>query len=452
MTTEVMTIEALNEWYTSVLKSVNFVPDENNLVSYIIGGTKVPVQVSGKRLVLAVRSVLENPDWANTIAFHPMSEAIIRGESPVLRKLKIAIQSRITTVTTCLVTELMGIAVDLDYHKKLSPTQSEFLDLVPNVKIKEGKEKDGPLAKLEKLFDVVSVDGEHRMLSLYLKRGGEWKGKKYQRVCVVDFPLVQELKAEGTYACGVNLGSLKNKKAILALFNYVLPDAEGENYSYGSNSMAAPNLHALLTSFAKIATKLNKVTKLFHKHLDNPAELHIELGFEKQLADLAQWRDVIPSLQGNEGDVGEGNEGKVHQHQAPNTSKFAQAVIDRESEPKPVAAAAPAAFVPPWEGQPQGFNAIPAPAPTPAPTANTSGGGIAWGAVVAKNPALQQQQPMGFGQQRGFGAPAAFAPQPQVTRGGYVQPAPTGFGNQFGFNQPQAGFHQPAAVMFPNGI
>lgn len=438
------------ELYQSILKSVNFVVDENHLVSFVVGSHKVPVQVSGKRLVLPVHEVLANPDWANTIAFHPLSEAIIRGESPVFRKLKIACLNRLSTVATCLVTELMGIAVDHDYHKKLSPTQNEFLDLIPNV-------KEETLTKLEKLLDVVSIDGEHRMFNMYVKRGGEYKGKKYQRVCVVDFPLLEQLKSEGTYACGVNLNSLKNKKAITALFNYVLPDAEGETYSFGSNSLAAPNLHALLTSYAKIATKLNKVTHLFKKHLDNPQDLHIELGFEKHIGDLAQYRDLIPSLSGNEGDVGEGAESsapaKPHQHPQVDTSKFAQAVIDREAEAKPTTASN---FIPPWEGQvapaPTGFTQQPA-APTPAPVAST-GSGLSWNSVVSHNPALQQQQAM-LRQQQQFTQPGLFRnqpqqfaqPQPVVTRGGYVQQAtqPQGF-----FNQPQ-GFNQPA-VMFPNGI
>ncbi|MNP98184.1 hypothetical protein D3C85_107970 [compost metagenome] len=435
------------ELYQSILKSVNFVVGDDHLVSYVIGSNKVPVQVSAKRLVLPVHDVLANPDWANTIAFHPLSEAIIRGESPVFRKLKIACLSRLTTVATCLVTELMGIAVDHDYHKKLSPTQNEFLDLIPNV-------KEETLTKLEKLLDVVSIDGDHRFVNMYIKRGGEYKGKKFQRVCVVDFPLIQELKSEGTYACGVNLNSLKNKKAITALFNYVLPDAEGETYSFGSNSLAAPNLHALLTSYAKIAGKLNKVTNLFKKHLDNPADLHIELGFEKHIADLAQYRDLIPSLSGNEGDSGEAAEpaSKPHTHPQVDTSKFAQAVVDRESAAKP-APAAPAAFTPPWDNQPgqTGFAAQPAPTPAPAPT---SGSGLSWNSVVSHNPALQQQQAMMQQQQR-FSQPGLFRNQPQqqfqqpqqVTRGGYVQPAqPQGF-----FNQQPQGFNQPA-VMFPNGI
>jgi hypothetical protein len=438
------------ELYESMLKSVNFVVDDNHMVSYVIGNNKVPVQVSGKRLILPVHDVLSNPDWATTIAFHPLSEAIIRGESPVFRKLKIAVLSRLTTVATCLVTELMGIAVDHDYHKKLSPTQNEFLDLIPNV-------KEETLTKLEKLLDVVSIDGDHRFVNMYIKRGGEWKGKKYQRVCVVDFPLMQELKSEGTYACGVNLGSLKNKKAITALMNYVLPDTEGETYSFGSNSLAAPNLHALLTSFAKIAAKLNKVTKLFHKHLDNPAELHIELGFEKFIGDLAQYRDMIPSLTGNEGDLGDGAEpaAKPHQHPQVDTSKFAQAVVDRESTAKPTPTPAPTGFVPPWDNQPTpatGFTQ-PAPTPTPAQTPPT-GSGLKWGDVVSHNPALQQQQAMLQQQQRFtqpslFRQPAQQFQQPvQVTRGGYVQPQqPQGF-----FNQQPAGFGQPQQVMFPNGI
>jgi hypothetical protein len=438
------------ELYQSILKSVNFEVDDNHLISFVIGSHKVPVQVSGKRLVLPVHDVLANPDWANTVAFHPLSEAIIRGESPVFRKLKIACLNRLTSVATCLVTELMGIAVDHDYHKKLSPTQNEFLDLIPNV-------KEETLTKLEKLLDVVSIDGDHRLFNMYVKRGGEYKGKKFQRVCVVDFPLIQELKSEGTYACGVNLNSLKNKKAITALFNYVLPDAEGETYSFGSNSLAAPNLHALLTSYAKIASKLNKVTHLFKKHLDNPQDLHIELGFEKHIADLAQYRDLIPSLSGNEGDLGDSAESsapaKAHQHPQVDTSKFAQAVIDRESEAKPAVAAAPTGFIPPWNEQPApaptGFNQQPAPAV--APVAKT-GSGLSWNSVVSHNPALQQQQAM-FQQQQQFQQPGLFRnpqqpfQQPQqVTRGGYVQPAQP----QFGFNQPQA-FNQPA-VMFPNGI
>jgi hypothetical protein len=430
------------ELYQSILKSVNFVVDENHLISFVIGNNKVPVQVSGKRLVLPVHDVLANPDWANTLAFHPLSEAIIRGESPVFRKLKIACLNRLTTVATCLVTELMGIAVDHDYHKKLSPTQNEFLDLIPNV-------KEETLTKLEKLLDVVSIDGEHRMINMYVKRGGEYKGKKFQRVCVVDFPLIEQLKSEGTYACGVNLNSLKNKKAITALFNYVLPDAEGETYSFGSNSLAAPNLHALLTSYAKIASKLNKVTNLFKKHLDNPADLHIELGFEKHIADLAQYRDLIPSLSGNEGDSGEAAEStqaKPHQHPHVDTSKFAQAVVDRESEAKP------AAFVPPWNEQPAPTGFTQQPAPAPAPVAST-GSGLSWNSVVSHNPALQQQQAL-FKQQQQFQQPGLFRNQPQqqfqqpqqVTRGGYVQQAqPQGF-----FNTPQS-FNQPA-VMFPNGI
>lgn len=436
------------ELYESMLKSVNFVCDDNHMISYVIGNNKVPVQVSGKRLVLPTHDVLSNPDWNTTIAFHPLSEAIIRGESPVFRKLKIACLSRLTTVATCLITELMGIAVDHDYHKKLSPTQNEFLDLLPNV-------KEETLTKLEKLLDVVSIDGDHRFVNMYIKRGGEYKGKKYQRVCITDFPLIQELRSEGTYACGVNLGSLKNKRAILALVNYVLPDAEGETYSFGSNSLAAPNLHALMTSYAKIATKLNKITNLFKKHLDNPAELHIELGFDKHIGDLAQYRDLIPSLSGNEGDVGEGVEttSKPHQHPQVNTSKFAQAVVDREAAPKatPPIVDTPPAIGLPWDQPPAAYNA------PSAPIANKVSDGLKWGDVVNKNPVLQQQNLFNQ-QQQPFNSPGLFrnqqqqpfqAPQ-QVSRGGYVQQAPQ---PMFGFGQRAPAFGQQApAVMFPNGI
>jgi hypothetical protein len=440
------------ELYRAILAANNFVVGDDNLVSYVIGGEKVPAMCNGKRIVFPASPVLQNPDWDNTIAFHPMSEAIIRGESPMIRKLKVAVMARITTVASCLLTDLMGMAVDTDYHKKLSPTQSEFLSLI-------GAVNADTLKKLNNLMDVISIDGERRLMSLFIKRGGTYKGKGYQRVAVVDFPLIEQLKSEGTKAYDVNMGSLKNKKAILALFNYILPDADvAEAYSFGSNSMAAPNLHALLSSFVKIAKKLNKMTHLFRKHLDNPDELHIDLSFADHIDDLAQYRDMIPSLQGNEGDVGDGHEGikasLTATTAAPkhNVNRLAQAVVERES-------AAPTPFQPqnndipfdpPFSQQPvtQQQNQ----APTPG----------SWKDLVAKSPALQQQnaafqQANRFAQPQLFQSPQSFQPPVQVTRGGYAQPQTfqTGAFNNGGFRSPQGGLfgqQQQQQVMFPNGI
>jgi len=439
------------ELYRAILAANNFVVGEDNLVSYVIGGEKVPAMCNGKRIVFPAAPVLQNPDWENTIAFHPMSEAIIRGESPMIRKLKVAVMARITTVASCLLTDLMGMAVDTDYHKKLSPTQSEFLSLI-------GAVNADTLKKLNNLMDVISIDGERRLMSLFIKRGGTYKGKGYQRVAVVDFPLVEQLKSEGTKAYDVNMGSLKNKKAILALFNYILPDADvAEAYSFGSNSMAAPNLHALLSSFVKIAKKLNKITHLFRKHLDNPDELHIDLAFADHIDDLAQYRDMIPSLAGNEGDVGDGHEGVkaalgvVSHAPKANVNRLAQAVVDRES-------AAPTAFPPQSNDLP--FDPPYAQQSTtqqePAPAGGT------WKDLLAKSPALQQQnaafqQANRFAQPALFQQPQAFHAPVQVTRGGYAQPQGTSFfntnqNNGFRGQQGPSLFGQQQQVMFPNGI
>lgn len=440
------------ELYRAILAANNFVVGDDNLVSYVIGGEKVPAMCNGKRIVFPASSVLQNPDWENTIAFHPMSEAIIRGESPMIRKLKVAVMARITTVASCLLTDLMGMAVDTDYHKKLSPTQSEFLSLIGSVNA-------DTLKKLNNLMDVISIDGERRLMSLFIKRGGHYKGKSYQRVAVVDFPLIEQLKSEGTKAYEVNMGSLKNKKAILALFNYILPDADvAEAYSFGSNSLAAPNLHALLSSFVKIAKKLNKVTHLFRKHLDNPDELHIDLSFADHIDDLAQYRDLIPSLAGNEGDVGDGHEGikaalgGVTGAPKANVNRLAQAVVEREAAaptPFPQQSNSDIPFDPPFSQQPVAAQQEQAPAQG------------SWKELLAKSPALQQQnaafqqanrfaQPSLFNQQ-----PQAFHPPVQVSRGGYAQPqANSFFNNQNSFRgQPTPGlFGQQQQVMFPNGI
>lgn len=435
------------ELYRAILAANDFVVGDDNRVSYVIGTEKAPAMCNGKRIVLPTPEVLSNPDWENCIAFHPLSEAIIRGESPMIRKLKVAAMARITTVTTQLLTDLLGMAVDTDYHKKLSPTQSEFLSII-------GPVNADTLKKLDNLMDVITIDGERRLMSLYIKRGGEYKKKSWQRVAVVDFPLVEQLKSEGTKAYDVNMGSLKNKKAILALLNYILPDVEvPEAYSYGSNSLAAPNLHALLHAFVKIAKKLNKITHLFRKHLDNPDQLHIALDFADHIDDLAQYRDLIPSLQGNEGDVGDGHEGikaalnastggaqaKTH------TNKFAQQVMERESAAPAQAAQSDMPFDPPYSQSPV--------------TQQPQQSGSSWKDLVNKSPALQQQQ-AAFQQANRFAQPAMFQTQQfnqpvNVSRGGYAQPQTWNQQpQQFGFQRQQPGLfgQQPQQVMFPNGI
>ncbi len=76
-----------------------------------------------------------------------------------------------------------------------------------------------------------------------------------------------------------------------------------DKYSFGTNSDVAPYFHAMMSSFAKVAKQLNSIVRKFKKHLDDADKLLINVDFDKELNDLGKYRDLIPSLSGNEGVV-----------------------------------------------------------------------------------------------------------------------------------------------------
>lgn len=283
--------------YESVLSAAGLVANKDGLISMDLDGIHAPCTVGkdpAKRLVLPIPEVLNNPNWNTTIAFHPMAESLLRGESEVLRKLKALLMVRILGVTSDLAAQLMAIAVNVDAQKKLTPDQHEFLSLVGGVS--ENTFKD-----LTKIVESLTID-KNQLVSMYLKRAGQWKGKGYSRVAVTTFPLIEQLATPGKEVFGITLASQKNKKAIKALFDYILPDAEDvDKYSYGTNSDVAPYFHALMSSFAKIAKQLNTNVRKFKKHLDDADKMLINVEFDKELNDLGKYRDLIPNLSGNEG-------------------------------------------------------------------------------------------------------------------------------------------------------
>lgn len=285
--------------YESVLAAAGLVVNKEGLISMDLDGIHTPCTVGkepAKRLVMPTSEVLANPNWNTTIAFHPLSESLLRGESEVLRKLKALLMVRILGVTTELATQLMAIAVNVDAQKKLTPDQHEFLSLV-------GPVTENTFKDLTKTIEQLGID-KNQLINMYLKRAGQWKGKGYSRVAVTTFPLIEQLGTPGKEVFTVTLGSQKNKKAIKALFDYILPHAEDvDKYSFGTNSDVAPYFHAMMSSFAKVAKQLNSIVRKFKKHLDDADKLLINVDFDKELNDLGKYRDLIPSLSGNEGVV-----------------------------------------------------------------------------------------------------------------------------------------------------
>jgi len=447
--------------YESVLAAAGLVANKEGLISMDLDGIHTPCTVGkdpAKRLVLPLPEVLANPNWQTTIAFHPMSESLLRGESEVLRKLKALLMVRILGVTTELATQLMAIAVNVDAQKKLSPDQHEFLSLV-------GAVSENTFKDLTKIIESLGID-KNQLCHMYLKRAGQWKGKGYSRVAVTTFPLIEQLGTQGKEVFTFSLHSQKNKKAIKALFDYILPEAENvDKYSFGTNSDVAPYFHAMMSSFAKIAKQLNSITRKFKKHLDDADKLLINVEFDKELNDLNKFRDLIPSLSGNEGVVLDKAGAEV---KAPVNNKVvvldtsvpkaathqALASIENAEVPLQQPAQQPVQQpnqVMPWDTQPQQQAA-----PVQQTQAPKESGTISFdsllqnrmGIAPMQQPILQPQYQQPMMQQPMLQQPMLTPQQMFVQQFAQPQQNMMGYPGQF----PQQGFMQQQQPMFPTGI
>jgi hypothetical protein len=254
-----------------------------------------PFFCDGRRLALASHNALSNPKWETYTYFHPLCESTLRGESAVLKTVIKLVSLRLTSVTQMLLSELVGIAADTDSHARLNSKQHVLLSSLADV-------NDKTNATLTTLLKKMSLTGDNRLLSLYLKPSGEWQDQRWARVCTVRFPFMEELTGTDDNVFSVKL-SKKDRASLINAMNFVLPNCSVEGtYSYGSNSITAPQFESLAKAYITVATALNKVTNLFKKHLDAYDELIIDLDWAGGLENITQWRESYPALPGNSGD------------------------------------------------------------------------------------------------------------------------------------------------------
>ena len=81
----------LLELYTAIVESAGWNVNSEGFVTAFKG----PVEIAGKQMVMPTKKILRNPDWDNHIAFHPMSENVMRGESAVLFELRNQMQFKL---------------------------------------------------------------------------------------------------------------------------------------------------------------------------------------------------------------------------------------------------------------------------------------------------------------------------------------------------------------------
>jgi hypothetical protein len=154
------------------------------------------------------------------------------------------------------------------------------------------------------------MDGEEKaLINLFVRRNGTWKGEEVARLCSVSFPVMDEEYTGGKAIYGKNLARVSDKEAFFKLIRHILPgiDEADLHYNYGSNSPVAPNFHALMMAYSRVAKDINAQLKIFESY--NPAlkAWIIPTNWTKEMSMLNDYRlDIPSSLPGNEGEADEG--------------------------------------------------------------------------------------------------------------------------------------------------
>jgi len=492
-------MKVIDNLYRPFIAAAGMVIDDEGVIRYKVGDVSVNIAFDGKPMVLPTADRLRNGGLTGSVAFHPLSENIIRGESPVLRKLRTVLVTRLSNVASMLMLRMVEIAVDVDYQAKLKASEAEFLTTLPKADVKL-------FNTMVKIVNAITPDKDYRFLRIFFKRGGMFEGEKHARVAITSFPIVDALFDDSSELFGAKLRKT-DKSQLQDLLTFLVPDSKEptEAYNYGSNSKTAPYFDALVGAFVKVATALNKHTKTLKKHLEDYDELYIDTSWVEELKNLESLSLEIPALPGNEGDVGieEKHQAELTEAAAVATNSAPAQTESRAAMPTRLGAGfasalesghvgtvsdvvpqrtpavtpvQPQSTAPRMAGMPNGhtpatahvphYAAQPQSQPQAQPQSQpanaapaTAGGALKWDSVAAANPPRQPQPQYGAPQQQsGYGQPQYGAPQqqgygygqPQQPQYGYGQPQQQpgyGYGQpqqpQYGYGQQQSGYGAP---------
>ena len=259
---------------------------DSNKVYIPAAKNKEPYLVNGKQLVIPTSEMLRKFISEENIVFHPLSEDIIKGESPIISKLKYTVNIRLNIAIGVLVQSFLNLVDSPEYHSTLTPEQSELLYAIKDI--------DDKTVKNFTSFMMKEVnDKEDRLfVYTYLKRAGTVHGKKYARAAVITFPFYQSLVKGEKYKFRT-----KDIEAYLAIFKFIFPEIdEPDGYNYGSDSDVAPFLDALMMSSFKLADRLNELTTRYQKHVDNYESILFNINWVDDFQHLENFKNEIRSI------------------------------------------------------------------------------------------------------------------------------------------------------------
>ena len=269
-----------------------------------------PMMVNNLPVIFPTDSVLREGKWKDRVGFHPLSESVTRGISPMLVSMSTAMKFKFFQA-------IFHIGVAL-----INVTKESREGTVKNLPAKL-VEALGPLpktvdAKTLSFFSKVitaSNETDKAVLKICIKRNGSILGTDYKRTASIYFPiydqLVEAIAEKQTEFWGVTAARKSDLVVVKEILEIMLPDLDDENrYAVGTFASTAPYLDVFMRCAVKVQESLNNAMDILDKHIPSTLRLafHANTEWLEEVTDLAGLRNIVPPLKFNEGEITEEEE------------------------------------------------------------------------------------------------------------------------------------------------
>lgn len=212
-------------------------------------------EVAQHRVVLPTRQQLSDPE-DKTIVFHPISEVLDRGMSPTAVYLKDQIITTIMDKTVVLAVKLAEVFSNTEDDINYTPKQ------LAGISFNKGMSKTA-CATVKKILSRSKYSTpKRRAVSMSVVSKTEYRGEKCRRVSTLTSPLYVELvnSRKGAKIWGVDINETQ-KKAFIALFDFIFTGMKDGEYSHASNNGVAPYFDSMVRCFLMCNQRLDTLAK-----------------------------------------------------------------------------------------------------------------------------------------------------------------------------------------------
>lgn len=310
-----MNKDALRKYYESFLPVIGLdIGDDDFLRAFTLDteGEKIglPMLVNNLGVIFPTDGVLREGKWTDRVGFHPLSESITRGVSPMLIACSAAARYKIYQAIFHIGANLIRVAKESHEGtiKNMPPKLVEALGTLP-------KTVDAKSLSFFSKVLAADNDKDRSVVKICIKRNGTILGQDYKRITSTYFPiydqLVEAIENKESEFWGVTAARKSDIVLIKEVIEIILPDVDDENrYCSGSHVNVAPYLDSFIRSLSRVQDSLNNAMDLLGTYIPSNihAAFHASTDFIEELGDNRDLRNIIPPLKFNEGEITEDEE------------------------------------------------------------------------------------------------------------------------------------------------